>query len=116
MAANNPYTSTTISGFNSGAPSNDGAREAQNQLDWDKHIDKIGTPLKNGVESVDTNVSAAFGALIMTDDPAQEGVITAMAQFLPRPPDLRQESKRIEAKIQTPESENFVVGTAMFSG
>jgi len=36
---------------------------------------QIGDPLKTGVEGVDTNVSAAFAALILTTDPGQEGIV-----------------------------------------
>lgn len=79
--ADNPYTSVSISGFNSSPPSDDGAEVATNQLEWDKHLTKLGTPVKNLAEGVNTNVLAAFGALIMTDDPGQETVINAMRMF-----------------------------------
>jgi hypothetical protein len=44
-------------------------------VEWAKHINKIGDPLKTGVEALDTNVSSAFGSLIITDDPGQETAV-----------------------------------------
>lgn len=115
MASNNPYTSVTISGFDASPPSDDGAREAQNQVEWAKHVDKLGTPLKNGVESVDANVSAAFSALIVTDDPAQEGMIEAMRRFMPRAPDQQLQLKRLVDRVESPLTENRVVLRQVFS-
>ena len=114
----NPYTTTSVSGFNASAPPNDGTRTSDNKLDWDKHVDKIGTPLKNAVESIDTNVSSAFGDLIMTDDPGQETVVEAMKMFAARAEDPRRKYYNIDAAVALnfPESENYVVGTAFFSG
>lgn len=48
------YSSQTISGFNGTPPSNDGSQTTANQLDWDKHIDEIGTPLKNLAEGINS--------------------------------------------------------------
>ncbi len=79
--SNNPYTSVAIAGFNSSPPSDDGAQTGSNQLEWQKHVDKLGTPTKDLGEGVNTNVLAAFDALVMTDDPAQETVIGAMSEF-----------------------------------
>ncbi len=79
--ANNPYTSVTIAGFNSSPPTDDGAQTSANQLEWQKHVDKLASPVRTLSESVNTNVNAAFGVLVMTDDPAQETVIGAMAAF-----------------------------------
>ncbi|HDZ38617.1 MAG TPA: hypothetical protein ENH62_10080 [Marinobacter sp.] len=79
--SNNPYTSVSISGFNSSPPSDDGAEVATNQLEWAKHVDKLGTPNKNLGEGINTNVLSAFGALIMTDDPGQDTVVIAMRMF-----------------------------------
>ena len=56
----NPFTAPSLSGFNSNPPSDDASIQASNQLQWQKHIDKIGTPLKTYVDDVVTNVTAAF--------------------------------------------------------
>ena len=81
MAANNPYTSVAISGYNVSPPSDDGAQTSPNQLEWDKHKTKLGDPVRTLAEGVNTNALAAFGALVMTDDPGQETVIIAMRMF-----------------------------------
>jgi hypothetical protein len=79
--ADNPYTSVVIAGYNASPPSDDGAQTSANQLEWDKHKTKLGDPLRTLAEGVNTNVLAAFGTLVMTDDPAQETVIVAMRMF-----------------------------------
>lgn len=58
----------TISGFNSSPPSDDGSVSASNQLQWSKHLDKIGTPLKNLAESINTKLVAFtdFGSRSVT--------------------------------------------------
>ena len=81
MTANNPYTSVVISGYNVSPPSDDGAQTSSNQLEWDKHKTKLGDPVRTLAEAVNTNALAAFGALVMTDDPGQETVIIAMRMF-----------------------------------
>ena len=78
----NPYTTTTISGYNASPPPDDGSRVSANKVEWAKHKTKIGDPIKTGVESVDSNANAAFAALVMTTDPAEENVIVAMSQFM----------------------------------
>ena len=57
----NPYEAPTIVGYNATPPANDGTEVSANQLDWDKHLDKIGGPLKVFAEAINTNVLAAFG-------------------------------------------------------
>ena len=81
MTASNPYTPVTISGYNASSPADDGSRVASNQIEWQKHVDKLGDPLKTLAEDIDTNVNAGFGALVITDDPGQETVIVAMAMY-----------------------------------
>ena len=58
-----PYTSKTIVAFNASPPPNDGSEVASNDVDWDFHINKIGTPLKNLAEGINTNVLAAFNSI-----------------------------------------------------
>lgn len=79
--ADNPYTSVALAGYNDSPPTDDGAKTAANQLEWDKHKSKLGDPLKTLAEGVNTNALAAFGALVMTDDPGQETVVIAMRMF-----------------------------------
>ena len=79
--ANNPYTSVSISGYNTSPPPDDGSQTSANQLEWAKHKTKLGDPVKTGVESVNSNTNSAFGALVMTDDPGQETVVVMAAMF-----------------------------------
>lgn len=60
----NPYTSVSVSGYNSGAPPDDGTTGSDNTLTWAKHKTKIGDPLKTAIEAVNTNALAAFGKLL----------------------------------------------------
>ena len=79
--ADNPYTGQSISGYNASPPPDDGSQSSGNQLEWAKHITKIGNPLKALAEAIDTAVSAAFGSLLLTDDPAEETVLLAAVEF-----------------------------------
>ena len=115
MTAENPYDSVTVSGFNADPPPDDGARTAVNQLEWSKHVDKLGQPNKTAIEEINTNVSTAFDALIITTDPAQEGLIEAARRFIPRVPDMRVEARRILALVEGPLSENQIIINRVFS-
>lgn len=112
----NPYDSTAVSGFNASAPPDDGTRTSNNKVEWQKHVDKLAQPLKTAIEAIDTELSSAFGELIMTTDPGQETVVQAMRQFMPRAPDTRLQQKRtLDKAADLVSSEQFVVGSAMFS-
>lgn len=50
------FTTTAISGYNASPPADDGSAVAANQLQWSKHINKIGDPLKTLVESINTKL------------------------------------------------------------
>ena len=50
----NPYTSQSIVAWNADPPSDDGSAIAANQLEWQKLLDKVGTPLKNLAEAINT--------------------------------------------------------------
>ncbi len=77
--ATNPYTSVSISGYNTNPPPDDGTTGAANQLKWSKHKDKIGDPLKNLAESIDTNVLAAFAKTINTDPDQSNAIAGSIA-------------------------------------
>lgn len=65
--ATNPYTSQSISNYNSSPPADDGTQVASNQLTWAKHKTKLADPIKTLAEAVDTAVSTAFAKVINTD-------------------------------------------------
>lgn len=54
------YTSVTVSGYNSGAPPDDGSTGSDNTLTWAKHKTKLGDPLKTAIEQVNTNLVSAL--------------------------------------------------------
>jgi hypothetical protein len=60
----NPFTPpSAISGFNADPPSDDGQETSNNSVSWQKHLDKIGTPLKTYVEALGTAVNTAFATV-----------------------------------------------------
>lgn len=59
----NPYSSVAISGYNSSPPPDDGSNTAANEIKWATHKNKIGDPLKTAIESINANVSSAFGKI-----------------------------------------------------
>lgn len=65
--ATNPYTSVSISGYNSSPPPDAGETTAANTVEWAKHKDKLGDPVKTLAESINTNVLAALAKVINTD-------------------------------------------------
>ena len=61
----NPYTNQSPANFNSNPPPNNNTQTADNQVDWQKHIDKIGTPLLNFCEGVNNATRSAFDRLML---------------------------------------------------
>ena len=59
----NPYTAVSISGYNATPPADDASQVSSNQLGWDKHKTKLGDPLKTAIETIDANLTIAFGKL-----------------------------------------------------
>ncbi len=57
------YSKVTVSGYNASPPSDDGTVSAANQLNWSKHIDKIGNPIKTAFDASETATEAAFAAV-----------------------------------------------------
>src|SRR3990167_6478732 len=48
------YSSQSISGYNSSPPADDGTIADSNKVQWQKHLDKIGGPLKTLAEGINT--------------------------------------------------------------
>ena len=63
----NPFTSVVVSSdYNAAPPSDDASQVSSNQLGWDKHLEKIGDPLKTAIESINTNAVNAFAKRLGT--------------------------------------------------
>lgn len=60
----NPYTQVSITGYNANPPDDDGSQVASNEIEWAKHKDKLGDPLKTAVEAINTNVNSAFDTIV----------------------------------------------------
>ena len=59
----NPYSSQTISGYNSSPPPDDASQVSANKIEWAKHINKIGGPLKTLAEGINSQANSAFNRL-----------------------------------------------------
>jgi hypothetical protein len=57
----NPYTSPTLSGYNTSPPADDGTTGAANISKWVTHTAQIGGPLKTYLDAIKANLSTAFG-------------------------------------------------------
>ena len=55
-----PYTRPTLTGYNADPPSDDGAQTAMNRVDWAKHLEKIGNPLRVYADAINNGVSTAL--------------------------------------------------------
>lgn len=59
----NPYTSQSISGYNSSPPPDDGSNTAANEITWAKHKTKLADPIKILSEGIDSAAAAAFAKI-----------------------------------------------------
>ena len=58
------YTAPTLTNYNDNPPTNDGSEDnANNLVDWDRHIDEIGDPIKNYVTATNTAVSSVISEI-----------------------------------------------------
>lgn len=78
--ATNPYTSQTISGYNSSPPPDDGSQVASNEITWAKHKDKLGDPVKTLAEAIDTAV-VAFGNSTINTGADEDNQMTGALAF-----------------------------------
>lgn len=61
--ASNPYVNVSISGYNSDAPTDDGAQTANNRITWAKQKTKLADPLKVAIEAMDAANDDAFNTI-----------------------------------------------------
>jgi hypothetical protein len=67
----NPYNNPTLTGYDSSPPPDDGSEVESNRLEWAKHKDKHGDPLKSFSEAIDAAVSAAFDVIFLNSTVAK---------------------------------------------
>jgi hypothetical protein len=59
-----PYSSTTVSSYNSNPPSDDGSQTAANRVKWSTIKTKLSDPLNTFAAAVNSAISTAFGKII----------------------------------------------------
>lgn len=74
-----PYTSVTIADYNANPPTDDGAATPANELNWSKHKEKLGDPIKTLSEAINTNLIAAFGDRLLNAEAQKTGIYTVLA-------------------------------------
>lgn len=75
----NPYTTVSVTNYNATPPSDDGTQASQNEITWAKHKTKLGDPIKTAVESINTNVLAAFAKIAFNGISTHSGDYTVLA-------------------------------------
>ena len=60
-----PYTSQSISGYNSSPPPDDGSQTSANLVQWSKHKTKIGDPIKTLAEAMNTAMANAAATMAL---------------------------------------------------
>jgi len=61
----NPYTTQSISGYNSSPPPDDGSQTTANKVTWAYHKTKIGDPIKTLAEAINTQCVSAINTLAL---------------------------------------------------
>lgn len=59
-----PYTSVSVSNYNANPPADDGSQTEANRVKWATIKTKLTDPPKTAIESINTNVAAAFGKVV----------------------------------------------------
>ena len=60
-----PYSTVSISGYNSSPPPDDGTQTTANLVQWSKHKTKIGDPIKTLAEAINTQCVNAFATMAL---------------------------------------------------
>jgi microcystin-dependent protein len=62
-----PYTTQSIAGYNASPPPDDGSLTDANKLEWAKHKEKLGDPLRTLAEGINSQCVSAFNTLALND-------------------------------------------------
>lgn len=77
--ADSPYTSQTISGYNTSPPPDDGTESDANEITWAKGKDKLADPIKTLAEAINTQLVTAFAKVPNTDADQQNALGGSLA-------------------------------------
>ena len=58
------YTNTTITGYNTTPPPDDGTQDSSNEITWSRIKTQLTDPLNTAIASIDTNVETAIAAFV----------------------------------------------------
>lgn len=61
----NPYTSQSISGYNSSPPPDDGSQTSANKVEWAKHKTKLADPIKTLAEAINSQITNAVNTVYL---------------------------------------------------
>jgi hypothetical protein len=75
----NQFTEPSISGYNATPPTDDGAATSNNEVEWAKHKDKLGDPLKNYSDAIKSSITTAFALNILNAVVTKSAGYTAVA-------------------------------------
>ncbi len=78
----NPFTTVTVTSYNASPPPDDGSQTAANEVTWSGIKTKLSDPLNTAIASLSTNANAAFGALVVTDNPSEETMMLHAQVFM----------------------------------
>lgn len=59
-----PYTSVTVVNYNANPPPDDGTQTEANRVKWATGKTKLSDPLKTALETINSNITAAFGKVL----------------------------------------------------
>ena len=74
-----PYTAVTVTGYNSGPPSDDGAQTPSNQVTWSGIKTKLGDPLNTYAAAENSALVTAFAKTVNTDADVGSQISGALA-------------------------------------
>lgn len=60
----NPFTTTSVTNYNSNPPSDDGSQTAANRVQWSTQKTKLADPIKTAFDTSETATQTAFGKVI----------------------------------------------------
>src|SRR6185437_4179925 len=60
----NPFTSTSVSSYNSNPPPDDGSHIASNIVAWSTIKTKLNDPIKSAFDTSETNINTAFSKIV----------------------------------------------------